>query len=324
MPLPELPSNESGLPSDPFVLSRENPKSGFVALVGLPNSGKSTLINALVGEKISATSPVAQTTRTLIQGILTELRGQIVFFDTPGFHRLPHAFNHLMGDVSREAIMSAHIVVWVVGFDPFPSQGEVERMRQILLPSLGGKPLIIAATKMDRPKSQGMIPRLLEIEKWGFPAEIIPLSGLKRINLDRFVDLLFAKLPSGEPLFSPDWYTSQTVRQLAREFIQEKIFRQLREEVPHQSAVLLEEFEEASSPGEVTRITGSILVERTSQKGILIGQGGERIKEISQAARLEIEKLVGGKVFLRLDVRVAEGWRENPRKLRELGYMPDR
>ncbi|MHB8423342.1 MAG: GTPase Era [Leptospirales bacterium] len=302
----------------------ETAKSGFVALVGLPNSGKSTLVNALVGEKISATSPVAQTTRTLIQGILTESRGQIVFFDTPGFHRLPHAFNHLMGDVSREAIMAAHIVVWVVGLDPFPSVSEVERMRQILLPTLAGKPLIIAATKMDRPKSQGMIPRLLEIEKWGFPAEIIPLSGLKKINLDRFVDLLFSRLPSGEPLFSPDWYTSQTVRQLAREFIQEKIFRQLREEVPHQSAVLIEEFEEASSPGEVTRITGSILVERTSQKGILIGQGGERIKEISQAARLEIEKLVGGKVFLRLDVRVAEGWRENPRKLRELGYMPDR
>ncbi len=321
MTSPELSSNETTSVSDP---SGENFRSGFVALVGLPNSGKSTLVNALVGEKISATSPVAQTTRTLIQGILTSPKGQVVFFDTPGFHRLPHAFNHLMGTVSKEAIMSANVVVWVVGLEPFPSQAEVERMRQILLPSLGEKPLIIAATKMDRPKSQGMIPRLLEIEKWGFPAEIIPVSGLKSINLDRFVDLLFERLPQGEALFSPDWYTNQTVRQLAREFIQEKIFRQLREEVPHQSAVLIEEFEEASNPGDVTRITGSILVERTSQKGILIGQGGERVREISQAARLEIERLIGGKVFLRLDVRVAEGWRENPRKLRELGYMPDR
>ncbi|MHB1285661.1 MAG: GTPase Era [Leptospirales bacterium] len=314
------PLEPTDFPNPPEI----SPRSGFVALIGLPNSGKSTLINALVGEKIAATSPVAQTTRTLIQGILNSPKGQMVFFDTPGFHRLPHAFNQLMGSVSKEAIMAANVVVWVVGLEPFPSQMEVERMRQILLPSLGGKPLVIAATKMDRPKSQGMIPKLLEIEKWGFPAEIIPVSGLKSTNLDRFVDLVYEHLPQGEPLFSPDWYTSQTVRQLAREFIQEKIFRQLREEVPHQSAVLIEEFEEAANPGEVTRITGSILVERTSQKGILIGQGGERIREISQAARLEIESLIGGKVFLRLDVRVSEGWRENPRKLRELGYMPDR
>lgn len=303
--------------------NEKSPHSGFVALVGLPNSGKSTLINALIGEKIAAISPVAQTTRTLIQGILTEPRGQIVFYDTPGFHRLSHAFNHLMGTLAKEALLTADVVVWVVSLDPLPGPDDVEKMRQILLPTLGSKPLVIAATKMDRPKSQGMIPRLLEIEKWGFPGEIVPVSGLKARNLDRFVDLIFDLLPSGDPVFDSDWYTNQTVRQLAREFIQEKIFLQLREEVPHQSAVLIEEFEEAVSPGDLTRITGSIFVERLSQKGILIGQGGERVREISQAARLDIEKLVGGKVFLRLDVRVSEGWRENPGKLRELGYIPE-
>ena len=298
-------------------------RSGFVALVGLPNSGKSTLVNAVVGEKIAATSPVAQTTRTLIQGIHTTSRGQIVFYDTPGFHRLSHAFNHLMGTVAKEAVLTADVVVWVVSLDPLPGPQDVEKMRQILLPALGGRPLVIAATKMDRAKSQGMIPRLLEIEKWDFPGEIVPVSGLKGRNLDRFIDLLFDLLPEGEPVFDRDWYTSQTVRQLAREFVQEKIFLQLREEVPHQAAVLIEEFEEPQSPGEVTRITGSIFVERLSQKGILIGQKGERIREISQAARMDIEKLVGGKVFLRLDVRVSEGWRENPGMLRELGYLPE-
>ncbi|MCL4460959.1 MAG: GTPase Era [Nitrospirae bacterium] len=298
-------------------------RSGFVALVGLPNSGKSTLVNAIVGEKIAATSPVAQTTRTLIQGIHTTSRGQIVFYDTPGFHRLSHAFNQLMGTVAKEAVLTADVVVWVVSLDPLPGPQDVEKMRRILLPALGDRPLVIAATKMDRAKSQGMIPRLLEIEKWGFPGEIVPVSGLKSRNLDRFIDLLFDLLPAGDPVFDRDWYTSQTVRQLAREFIQEKIFLQMREEVPHQAAVLIEEFEESESPGEVTRITGSIFVERLSQKGILIGQKGERIREISQAARMDIEKLVGGKVFLRLDVRVSEGWRENPGMLRDLGYMPE-
>ena len=305
--------------------SRKNTlsRSGFVALVGLPNSGKSTLVNAIVGEKIAATSPVAQTTRTLIQGIHTTSRGQIVFYDTPGFHRLSHAFNQLMGTVAKEAVLTADVVVWVVSLDPLPGPQDVEKMRRILLPALGDRPLVIAATKMDRAKSQGMIPRLLEIEKWGFPGEIVPVSGLKSRNLDRFIDLLFDLLPAGDPVFDRDWYTSQTVRQLAREFIQEKIFLQMREEVPHQAAVLIEEFEESESPGEVTRITGSIFVERLSQKGILIGQKGERIREISQAARMDIEKLVGGKVFLRLDVRVSEGWRENPGMLRDLGYMPE-
>lgn len=303
--------------------SVEEPKCGLVAIVGFPNAGKSTLLNALVGEKIAATSPIPQTTRTRIQGIVTEPRGQLVLCDTPGLHRLHHAFNQLMVMTAKESILAADVVVWVVGLSPLPSHTDIDRMRRLIAPTLKEKPLVIAATRMDRPGRQGMIPELLEIGSWGFPAEIVPVSGLKKLNLARLKDVLFSFLPVGKPMFDADWYTDQTIRQLAREFIQEKIFRSLRDELPHQSAVMIEEFSESSPTDHITRITGSILVERPSQKAIMIGQGGDRIREISEAARKDIEKLVGGKVFLRMEVRLAPGWREDPRKLRELGYMPE-
>jgi GTP-binding protein Era len=296
-------------------------KCGLVAMVGLPNAGKSTLVNALVGEKVSAISPIPQTTRTLIRGILTEPRGQIVFLDTPGIHRLSHAFNHLMVDMSREALLGAHVIVWVISLDPMPSRDDVDRMRNLLLPILDGRPLLIAATKMDKTGGQGMIPRLLEIESWGLPGEIIPVSGAKNKNLDRFLDVVFRHLPEGENLFDPELYTNQTVRQLVRELIQEKIFWSLREEVPHQSAVMIEEYLEPEGPKGITTIRGVIIVERDSQKAIMIGSGGERIRDVSEKARLEIERLVGGKVFLRMLVKVEPAWRDNPRILRELGYI---
>ncbi len=298
-------------------------KCGLVAIVGFPNAGKSTLLNALVGEKIAATSPIPQTTRTCIQGIVTEPRGQLILCDTPGLHRLHHAFNQLMVMTAKESILAADVVVWVVGLSPLPSKTDVDRMKRILSPILGDKPLVIAATRMDRPGGQGMIPELLEVESWGIPAEIVPISGLKKINLERLKDLLFTLVPKGKPFFDAEWYTNQSIRQLAREFIQEKIFRLLRDELPHQSAVMIEEFVEPEPPDSITRITGSIFVERPSQKAIMIGQGGDRISEISEAARKDIEKLIGGKVFLRMEVRLSPGWREDPRKLRELGYMPE-
>ncbi len=296
-------------------------KCGIVAMVGLPNAGKSTLVNAIVGEKVSAISPIPQTTRTLIRGILTEPRGQIVLLDTPGIHRLSHAFNHLMVDKAREALLGSHVIVWVVSLDPMPSKEDVTRMKDLLLPILDGRPLVIAATKMDKTGGQGMIPRLLEIESWGLPGEIVPVSGAKNKNLDRFNSVLFQHLPAGENLFDPELYTNQTIRQLVRELIQEKIFWGLREEVPHQSAVMVEEFVEPQGPKGITTILGSILVERDSQKAIMIGSGGDRIRDVSEKARLEIEGLVGGKVFLRLVVKVEPAWRDNPRILRELGYV---
>lgn len=309
--------------TDEIVPEEETQKCGLVAIVGFPNAGKSTLLNSLVGEKIAATSPIPQTTRTRIQGIVTEPRGQLILCDTPGLHRLHHAFNQLMVMTAKESILAADVVVWVVGLSPLPSHTDVDRMKRLLSPTLGEKPLVIAATRMDRPGGQGMIPELLEVESWGIPAEIVPVSGLKKINLERLKDLLFTLIPKGKPLFDAEWYTDQTIRQLAREFIQEKIFRLLRDELPHQSAVMIEEFGEAEPPENITRITGSIFVERPSQKAIMIGQGGDRIREISEAARKDIEKLIGGKVFLRMEVRLSPGWREDPRKLRELGYMPE-
>lgn len=302
-------------------------RSGFVAVVGLPNAGKSTLVNALVGEKVSAVSATPQTTRTLIKGILTEARGQVVFLDTPGFHAAGPLLNQRMGANLKEALEEAHVILWVADMSSRKRDRDWERFLSLIAPHRSKKPVIVAFTKMDRLGPSKMIPLLLEFEKemarHGITGEIVPLSGLKSLNLEPLTDLLFRSLPSGEYLFDPEWFTSQTMREMVREMIQEKIFSLLYEEVPHQCAVLVEEFREPEGEEKMTEIQGSILVERDSQKGIVIGARGETIRTISERARLEIEKMTGTAVFLRLTVRVVPDWRDRPALLRELGYLSD-
>ena len=302
-------------------------KAGFVAVVGLPNAGKSTLVNALVGEKVSAVSPTPQTTRTLIRGILTEPRGQIVFLDTPGFHTAGPLLNQRMGERLREALEEAHVILWVADMSSRKRDRDWERFQGFMASGRSRKPLVVAFTKMDRLGPSNMIPVLLEFEKEmtrnRVEGEIVPLSGLKETNLDRLKDLLFRHLPEGEPLFDPEWYTSQTMREMVREIVQEKIFSLLYQEVPHQCAVLVEEFREPEAPEKTTHIEGSILVERDSQKRIVVGARGETIRTISERARKEIEALTGTPVFLRLTVRVVPDWRDRPSVLRDLGYLSE-
>lgn len=302
-------------------------RSGFVAVVGLPNAGKSTLVNALVGEKVSSVSPTPQTTRTLIRGILTEGRGQIVFLDTPGFHTAGPLLNQRMAASLKEALEQAQVILWVADMSSRKRDKDWERFQALIAPHRARKPVIVAYTKMDRLGPSNMIPVLLEFEKemvrHGIPGEIVPISGIKSLNLAPLTDLLFRNLPEGEYLFDPEWFTSKTQRELVREIIQEKIFTLLYEEVPHQCAVLVEEFREPEGEEKMTEIQGSILVERDSQKGIVIGARGETIRTISERARIEIEKMTGTPVFLRLTVRVVEEWRDRPALLRELGYLSD-
>ncbi len=186
---------------------------------------------------------------------------------------------------------------------------------------------MIGLTKMDRLGPSKMIPVLLEferaLERHGVEGEIVPLSGLKGLNLDPLKDLLFSHLPEGEPIFDPEWYTNQTMREMVREIVQEKIFSLLYQEVPHQCAVLVEQFQEPTSEEKATRIEGSILVERDSQKGIVVGSKGETIHLISARARKEIEKLTGTPVYLHLTVRVVPDWRDRPSILRDLGYLSE-
>ncbi len=302
-------------------------RAGFVAVVGLPNAGKSTLVNALVGEKVSAVSPTPQTTRTLIRGILNESRGQIVFLDTPGFHTSGPLLNQRMGERLREALEEAHVILWVADMSSRKRDRDWERFQGFMASGRTRKPLVVALTKMDRLGPSNMIPVLLEFEKEmarnGVEGEIVPISGLKEMNLDPLKELLFRHLPEGEPIFDPEWYTSQTMREMVREIVQEKIFSLLYQEVPHQCAVLVEEFQEPEGSEKTTRIEGSILVERDSQKGIVVGARGETIRTISERARKEIEALTGTPVFLRLTVRVVPDWRDRPSVLRDLGYLSE-
>ena len=302
-------------------------RAGFVAVVGLPNAGKSTLVNALVGEKVSAVSPTPQTTRTLIRGILTETRGQMVFLDTPGFHTAGPLLNQRMGGSLREAVEESHVILWVVDMSSRKKDREWERFLEFMTSQRASKPLVVALTKMDRLGPSNMIPVLIEFEReisrHGIEGEIVPLSGLRETNLDRLKNLLFRHLPEGAPIFDPEWYTSQTMREMVREIVQEKIFSLLYQEVPHQCAVLVEEFHEPEGPEKTTRIEGSILVERESQKGIVVGARGETIRTISERARKEIEALTGTPVFLRMTVRVVPDWRDRPSVLRDLGYLSE-
>lgn len=306
-------------------------RAGLVAVVGLPNAGKSTLVNALVGEKVSAVSATPQTTRTLIRGIRTEERGQAIFLDTPGFHQSGPLLNQQMGESLSAALAEAHVVLWVVDITSKKRDRDFARFLDLIRSPRRGEggtnpPLVVALTKIDRLGATNMIPALLEFSKemdrHHISGEIVPLSGLKGTNLDPLCDLLFRALPEGEPLFDPEWFTSQTMREMVREIVQEKIFSLLYEEVPHQCAVAVEEFHEPNPDEKATRIEGSILVERESQKGIVVGSRGETIRTISQRAREEIERLTGTPVYLRLVVRVVPDWRDRPAILRELGYLP--
>ncbi len=305
-------------------------RAGFIAVVGLPNAGKSTLVNALVGEKVSAVSATPQTTRTLIRGIRTEDRGQAIFLDTPGFHQSGPLLNQQMGESLAAALAEAHVVLWVVDITSKKRDRDFARFLDLIRAPRGSAdqspPLVVALTKIDRLGPTNMIPALLEfskeMERYRISGEIVPLSGLKGTNLDPLCDLLFRALPEGEPLFDPEWFTSQTMREMVREIVQEKIFSLLYEEVPHQCAVAVEEFLEPGPDERATRIEGSILVERESQKGIVVGARGETIKTISQRAREEIERLTGTPVYLHLIVRVVPDWRDRPAILRELGYLP--
>lgn len=290
-------------------------RCGYVAIVGRPNVGKSTLLNHMLGQKVSITSRKPQTTRNNVQGIKTEGDTQIVFVDTPGLHRAEtKAINRYMNQAATTAIKDVDVVIFLVDRLAWTEEDEMVAQR---LENLSC-PLILAINKVDKIEQKDtLLPHLQKLSERFPKAEMIPLSALRNTNLDRLEDLIVERLPEGIHLFPEDQLTDKSSRFMAAEMVREKITRQLGDELPYQMAVEIEEFKD---DGRVLHISAVVLVERDGQKRILIGERGERIKQIGQQARLDMEKLFDQKVMLKLWVKVKSGWSDDSRALRSLGY----
>ncbi len=290
--------------------------AGFIAIVGPPNAGKSTLLNRILGEKLSITSKKPQTTRNRILGVLTRPDAQLVFLDTPGIHRTDRLFNRRIVDVALSALADADLILLIV--DAARPDPESEAM---LLRRLAGsnRPVLLVPNKIDRVARPDL---LALVEKWAgrrrFDA-VVPVSALRGTQVERLVDEMAGLLPAGHPFFPDDTLTDVPMRFVVAERIREKVMRATGEEIPYAVVVTVDTFE-APPEGGTTRIHATIHVERDSQKGIVIGKGGAKLRQIGEAARGEIEALIGSKVYLRLFVRVQKNWSRDTRALRKFGY----
>jgi GTPase len=296
-------------------MASENFKSGYVALIGRPNAGKSTLLNHLVGEKIAAVSNKPQTTRHKIQGIVTLDEGQIVFVDTPGVHKPGFLLNRRMMAAVHDAILSVDVIVLMR--DASVSTGNGDRFVLELVKE-SKKPAVLVLNKIDKVKDKGALLPVIEFysKEYEF-AEIVPVSALRGEAIEHLLRQIVKHLPAGEPIFDEDELTDQPLRTIVAEMVREKILESTGEEIPYVTAVVTERFDE-SNP-RVPKIYCAVYVERASQKKIIIGKGGARIRDVGTKARVDIEKLLGKQVYLQLFVKVVEDWRNQERSLDEIG-----
>ncbi len=290
-------------------------RSGMVAVVGRPNVGKSTLMNALVGRKISIVSHKPQTTRHRIQGVLHDDRGQVVFVDTPGLHlKANRALNKVMNDAAAGAMHGVDLIVWVVetGYYNEEDAAVLERLK------LEGTPVGLVVNKVDKYEDkEKLLPELEKLTAMMEFAFVVPVSAHKKDNLESLKNALFSKLPEGEPLYPEDMIMGHDVPFAAAEIIREKLIRNLHQEMPYATSVEIEAYEREAM---MDRISAIIWVEREGQKAIVIGNGGETLKLIGSNARRDIERAVGRKVFLKLWCKVKENWSDDPKALAKFGY----
>lgn len=328
-------------------------RSGYAALIGRPNVGKSTLLNRLLGEKVAIVSPKPQTTRTRILGVVTKPEGQIAFFDTPGIHQAKGALNKFMVDAALNAAQDSDVVLFLVETEGIKEDTELfvsPGNREVLdrLKSLG-KPVILVLTKIDSIKKVLMLP-LIDLYRKEYPfLEIIPVSARHGEGLDLLFEKVLAHLPEGEPIFPPDTLTDQAERTLVEEFIREQVLRHCHQEIPYSVGVVVEVFDEEErdkppppkkgakkgAPARkdppagkpklegLIRIHANVFVERDSQKAIVIGKRGEMLKTIGTDARMSMQRFFGTHVFLSLQVKVEPRWTERVDGLRKLGYVSD-
>lgn len=299
-------------------------KAGFVALVGRPNAGKSTLLNKLVGQKVAIVSDKPQTTRNRIVGVRNYAdaaigEGQIVFVDTPGVHKPLHRLNVRMVDAALDTLKEVDVIAVVVDGSEPGGAGDDYLMEIIRKSKV---PRVLVLNKVDIADKGLLLPRLAEYDKTVGFADLVPVSALTGENVDRLEKVLLSHLPEGDPIYPDDYLTDQPERFFVAELVREQVLQQTRDELPFSTAVVVDKFEEADAKG-LMRFFCTILVDRESQKPILVGRAGARIKEIGTKARKELEQFFDARVFLDLHVKVREGWREDERMLDSLG-LPSR
>jgi GTPase len=306
-------------------------RSGFAALIGRPNVGKSTLLNHLTGEKLAIVSPKPQTTRNRILGVVTRPEGQVAFLDTPGIHQAKGELNRYMVDVALQAVDEVDLVLFLI--EPVPNEKpQVGPGNRFILERLqkAGKPTFLVINKVDTVPKPVLLP-LIDLYRQEFPfAEVVPISAKEDDGVEALFQSVLQHLPEGDNLYPEDVLTDQAERVLVAEYIREQVLRHCRQEIPYSTAVLVDFFDESerepppgTPPGKLAgliRIAASIYVERDSQKAIIIGKQGQMLKTIGTDARKAIQRLLGAHVYLSLRVRVEPRWSERPEGLKKLGY----
>lgn len=296
-----------------------NTKSGFVALVGRPNVGKSTLMNKLIGQKIAITSNKPQTTRNRIQTVYTDDRGQVIFLDTPGIHKAKNKLGEYMVSVAEKTLSDVDVVLWLVEPTNYIGTGEKHIVTQL---KNCKKPVILVINKVDTVKKEEILEFIATYQKEMEFAEIIPVSALKGTNTDDLLDSIYKYLPYGPMYYDEDTVTDQPMRQIVAELIREKALRCLSDEIPHGIAVTIEKMKERAD-GSMWDIEATIVCERDSHKGIIIGKGGAMLKKIGAAARFEIEKLLEQQANIKIWVKVRKEWRDSELLMKNYGYKED-
>ena len=290
-------------------------KSGFIAVIGRPNVGKSTLVNSVVGQKVAAVSNKPNTTRNRIKGIYNTKNCQMIFLDTPGIERARGKLQKSMVQASMISIDEADIIIMVVDATRPFTRGDRDIIENLT------KPVVLVLNKIDKIIKHELLPVIERAKGFGEKiSEIIPVSATKSDGLEELKSVIESRLPNGVRYFPDDIYTDQTEKFLCAEIIREKIFNLTKEEIPYKTAVMVEEFNENSEKG-IIRIAATVLVERKSHKGIVIGKQGEMLKTVGSQARVEIESILATKIYLELWVKVKEKWTENESLIREIGYL---
>ncbi|MFQ5960189.1 MAG: GTPase Era [Candidatus Methylomirabilales bacterium] len=293
-------------------------KAGFVAIIGRPNVGKSTLVNACVGRKVAAVSPKPQTTRNRIAGVKTTGTYQIIFLDTPGIHHAETLFNREMVRLALKTLEEVDLILWMMdASDPLSAEDQQIRghLRGVQTP------VVIALNKVDLVRAKhNLLPLIDECQKLMPSTEVIPVSATEGVNMDRLEEVLLTHLPGAPRFFPPEQATDQPQYLLVAEIIREKVFQLMHQEIPYAVAVLVDEMKEREGE-EIVDIQATIYVEKDSQKGIIIGTGGQMLKTIGQQARQEIERILGTRVYLGLWVKIRKAWRKDEEALRRFGYL---
>ncbi|MBA2873520.1 GTPase Era [Thermaerobacillus caldiproteolyticus] len=300
-------------------MNREGYKSGFVSIIGRPNVGKSTFLNRVIGQKIAIMSDKPQTTRNKIQGVYTIDDAQIIFIDTPGIHKPKHKLGDFMMKVAQNALKEVDLILFMINAEEGFGRGDafiIERLKEIKTP------VFLVVNKIDQVHPDELLPLIDHYKSLYSFAEIVPISALQGNNVETLIEQIKKYLPEGPQYYPPDQVTDHPERFIIAELVREKALHLTREEVPHSIAVVVDTIERRED-SQTVYVGATIIVERDSQKGIIIGKQGRMLKEIGQRARMDIEALLGSKVFLELWVKVQKDWRNKLSQLRDFGFRED-